>query len=613
MNDINNHTDTTPVNGAPAPQRNPYAAPANETPAPQQGVDSNPYANPAPAPRTPAPAVKRTGYELNKTDLLFAGAAAVLTLFGVIAGLWGGFRLGFSVAFLLSFAAISLYIARRKQCPDLFGVLCGVLAVAMAPVFTITSNSAVRLFSVFGMAGLSVLWFASLAGRRIPDGDLGLVAAAGTPLLDAPGNLDRTVRGVFSGGERRKRVSKVLLGVLCALPVLFAVVPLLMHSDAAFEGLLDSVFKDLFTVAAQIVVSVLLLPLILSFAFSLTKQRKQNAPLKEGKGLDTAFIAAFLGALSVVYLVYLFSQLAYFFNAFRGLLPEGYDFSYAEYARRGFFELCAVAGINLVLLLGAMLFSRKKEGRLPAAVKGLGTFLALFTLVLIGTAMAKMALYIKNYGMTVDRLSVSAVMVFMAVVFIAVLLRLYLRKVKILQVAAITAAAVLLVLGYGNVNGFVAEYNFKAYATGALKEIDVEYLYNLGPEGVPYLVKLMENKEETDANRRKATYYFYLSCAERLYENEWIIDKYKKPENGWYTLDGYTFRDPLLHRNRRLSQFSLPQQKAYKAADAFLEQYPDFLAKEDYLRALYFNTWGYFDPDTEKPPVPAVWDEWDEP
>ncbi|MBR5721854.1 MAG: hypothetical protein IKX78_05165, partial [Clostridia bacterium] len=101
--------------------------------------------------------------------------------------------------------------------------------------------------------------------------------------------------------------------------------------------------------------------------------------------------------------------------------------------------------------------------------------------------------------------------------------------------------------------------------------------------------------------------------AERLYENKWIIDKYKKPENGWYNLDGYKFRDPLLHRNRRLSQFSLPQQKAYKAADAFLEQYPDFLAKEDYLRALYFNTWGYFDPDTEKPPVPAVWDEWDEP
>ena len=114
--------------------------------------------------------------------------------------------------------------------------------------------------------------------------------------------------------------------------------------------------------------------------------------------------------------------------------------------------------------------------------------------------MAKMALYIKNYGMTVDRLSVSAVMVFMAVVFIAVLLRLYLRKVKILQVAAITAAVILIALGYGNVNGFVAEYNYNAYATGTLNQIDVEYLYNLGPEGVPYLVKLMENEEQTDAN-----------------------------------------------------------------------------------------------------------------
>ncbi len=611
MDEFNNQINTTPGTGAPAPQRNPYAAPVNNAAAPQQNVNTNPYTVGAPAPRTPAPAVKRNGYELNKTDLLFAGAAAVLTLFGVIAGLWGGFRLGFSVAFLLNFALISLYISRKKQRPDLYGALCGVLAVAMAPVFTVTSNPAVRCFSVFGMAGLSVIWFASLAGRRIPDGDLGLVAAAGTPLLDSPGNLDRTVRGVFSGGERRKRISKVLLGLLCALPVLFAVVPLLMKSDAAFEGLLNSVFKDLFTVAVQIVVSVLLLPLILSFAFSLTKQEKQNATLKEGKGLDTAFIAAFLGALSVVYLIYLFSQLAYFFNAFQGLLPEGYDFSYAEYARRGFFELCAVAGINLVLLLGAMLFSRKKEGKLPAAVKGLGTFLTLFTLVLIGTAMAKMALYIKNYGMTVQRVNVSAVMIFMAVVFIAVLLRLYLRKVKILQVAAVTAAAVLLVLGYGNMNGFVAEYNYNAYATGVLKEIDVKYLYNLGPEGVPYLVKLMESKEETDAHRRQAAYYFHKACAETLYENEWIYDKYKNEKNEWYTMDGHTFTEPLTHKSRRLSQFSLPLHNAYKAADAFLEQHPDFLEKEDYLSALYGDKWSYFDP--ADPTVPAIWDEWSEP
>ena len=601
----------TAANGAPAPQQPPFANPYNNaSPPPQQKYYAPPYAGGAPIPRAAAPAAKRKSFALDKTDLIFAAVIGALTLFGVIAGLWGGFRLGFSAAFLLIFAAISIFIARKKQRPALFGALCGVLAVAMAPIFTLTANNAVRLFSVFGMAGLSVIWFASLAGRRIPDGDLGLVAAAGTPLLDAPGNLDRTVRGVFSGGERRKRISKMLLGVLCALPVLFAVVPLLMKSDAAFEGLLNSVFRDLFTVAAQIVVSVLLLPLILSFVFSLTKQNKQNASLKEGKGLDTAFIAAFLGALSVVYLIYLFSQLAYFFNAFQGLLPDGYDFSYAEYARRGFFELCAVAGINLALLLGAMLFSRKKAGRLPAAIQGLGTFLALFTLVLIGTAMAKMALYIKNYGMTVQRVNVSAVMVFMAAVFVAVLLRLYLRKVKILQVAAVTAAAVLLVLGYANVNGFVAEYNYNAYKSGELKEIDVEYLYNLGPEGVPYLAELMENEKETDTHRREATYYFYLACANDLYENEWIYDKYKNPENEWYTLDGYTFKEPLTHRSRRLSQFSLPLHNAYKAADAFLEQHPDFTEKEDYLRALYAAEWGYFDPQDQKPPVPAIWDEW---
>ena len=578
-------------------QAGPDAAPGN----PYAG-QGNPYASSGaytPPVRNASVRANRA-FEMQKRDLIFAVITAALTVFGVIAGIWGGFRAGFAAAFLLLFFALSAYLGKGKK-PDAYGVLCGLLSLGLLPGFLLTSNGYVLLLSVFGAGVLSVLWFASLSGRRIPRGDLGMIPALGFPLLDAPGNVGKTVHGLFTGGKRRKGFSRVLLGVLCAVPVLCVVVPLLTKSDAAFEGLLQNVFIDLATLAAQIAVSVLLIPLILSFAVSLRKQEKETPAVKEGKGLDTVFITAFLGMLSVAYVVYLVSQLAYFFDAFKGMLPAGYEFSYAEYARRGFFELCGVAAVNLAVLLGMLLFARKKEGRLPAALKAMGSFIGLFTLLLIGTALAKMALYIREYGFTVQRLGVSAFMVFMAVVFLAVILRLYFKKVRVLQVSAVAAALVLMVLGIGNMNVFVAEYNYNAYITGALGDIDASYLGELGPEGVPYLVKLMENEAETAAHRRAAARAFYSACENYLYENEWTVDKRYTLNGDVYGFEGFTFASPLNHKASRPSQFSLPMQRAYAAADAFLAAHPDFLEREDALTYFYGIDWGYFDDSAQMP------------
>ncbi len=604
MEDNNQNAVHAPENK----NRNPYAQTAPET------KPDTPNGDGASAPAAPVkPAVQRQRFETTRADVIFAGAEAAFTLFGVIAGLWGGARLGFALAFLLNFAAVSIYLGRKKSRPDAYGAMCGALAVLLTPGFVLTSNGIVRFFSGVGAAVLSVLWFASLAGRRIPAGDLGLVSAAGTPLTDAPGSLALTLRGYFTGSERTKRTAKVLLGLLCAVPVLCAVIPLLVSSDAAFEGLLKNAFGNLGTIALQLAVTVLLLPLILSFALALAKKDKQPAAIRELRGVDTVFTVSFFTAISIAYLAYLGSQLAYFFDAFKGLLPEGYSFSYAEYARRGFFELCAVAAINLALLFAAILFARKKEGKLPAAVKAPGTFIALFTLLLIGTALAKMALYIKNYGMTVLRLGVSAFSVFMAVVFIAVLLRLYTAKVKVLQIAAAAAAAVLIVLGAGNVNGFVAKYNYEAYTAGKLTQLDVAYLAGLGPESVPYLVKTAENEKEQAKVRREAARALY-GKATALYESEfddelWQIYLIHSDDSYDYT-DAFGPVDakpltPLKRTAAGFAQWSLPQRSAYNALEAFLAAHPDFIKTEPVLHNRSGGERGYFDAEEPTTAAPA--------
>ncbi len=559
----------SPVSGPQQPTQN-GAFPPPYVQQPYGYYYPQPISQPQYAPR---PQKKKPAFELDKRDLIYAACIAASALFGVVAGLWGGLRAGFGAAFLLNLILMSCYLAKNSKRPPLFGVLCGVLSAATAPVYALTTNGQVRFCSVLCGSALSVLWFWMLSGKTVPGGDLGAAAVGFDALTETLGGFPAVLRGIFTGkSTRMKRLYKALLGVLCAIPVLCAVVPLLIRSDAAFEGMVSSVIANVGTVIAQLIVTAILAPLCVSFAVTTRKKSEPQRHAYTGKGLDTVFLCAFLCVLSVVYIVYLFSQLAYFFNGFRGLLPEGYAFSYAEYARRGFFELCAVAAINMVLLFAAVLLSRKREGRLPIALRAAGTFIALFTLLLIGTAMAKLALYVQNYGMTVQRLNAGALMVFMAAVFAATLLRLFTPRVKVLQVAAIAAAVVLLTMGLGNINRIAAEYNYSAYVSGKLEVIDVKYLADLGAEGVPYLVRLLEDETQPEKLREQASSALYEQCI-NLYKNKFDVEK----SYGY----GYTFETPLTAKGSKPSQFNLPEKHARDAIEAYLKDHRDFLINED--------------------------------
>ncbi len=432
-------------------------------------------------------------------DTAFAAVFIVGTFIGVSWGLSGGFRLGFSLAHIAAFAAGSIYFAKKGTKPGAYGIVCGVLSLLSAVPCAVTSDFTVRAFSVIAAVALEWVWFASLSGKEKTSGDLGLVelllGCFFHGISDMPASLKTIVKG--EGSENKKAV-KGIAGVLCAIPVLCIVIPLLVKSDAAFEGLVSSFIPEPASLVGELIATVFIAPFIIGFAFSLRYRKKTALSFRTPKGIDTAFLSAFFGVLSLCYLVYLFSQTAYFFSAFSGLLPEGYKFTFADYARRGFFELCYIAGINLVLIFLMIILAKKKDEKLPAVLKGFGCFIGVFTLAVIATALSKMVMYIDNYGMTVLRIGTSSFMVFMAVVFAAVIIRCFTDKVKILQTALITASVIIIALGAVNIKAVSAKYNYNAYVSGKLKTIDTEYLSSLGEEGVPYLIKLLDDKDNSD-------------------------------------------------------------------------------------------------------------------
>ena len=94
--------------------------------------------------------------------------------------------------------------------------------------------------------------------------------------------------------------------------------------------------------------------------------------------------------------------------------------TYAEYARHGFFELCAVTAINLAVIFAAKLLSQEGRGKLLRIEVIL---LSVFTLALTVIDLSKMVLYIQSYGLTRLRIYTSIFMVFLFIVFLIILLR----------------------------------------------------------------------------------------------------------------------------------------------------------------------------------------------
>ena len=204
-------------------------------------------------------------------------------------------------------------------------------------------------------------------------------------------------------------------------------------------------------------------------------------------------------------------------SAFTHTLPDNY--SAAEYAREGFFQLCAVTFVNLFLIFLMNCFMRNRTKASDVTKRVLTILLCTATLILIATAISKMFLYIDRYDLTRSRLEVTVFMFFLTTVVIAVLIWAIFKKVKVLPIIVVSAALFFTAYSLTNTNRIIAKYNVDSYLSGKHDSIDVDYLRNdLGYSSVPELKRLYENASgEVKDNAHKA----YLDLKDDAYGTEW--------------------------------------------------------------------------------------------
>lgn len=430
---------------------------------------------------------------LDKKDKISIFSVAVLCfLFVDFVFFAKAIGLGFTLVYVLLFAFSTAYLLGKEHKSSPIGIVYGLLSVLSAVPVTLYNDSITQYLMPFVSAFLYVLYCLSYATDRKKFGSYKIMLSSVKALTSGTfKTVPDVVGSVKAGKSGDKKSLSALVGVLVAIPVLCAVVPLLVKSDAAFEGLVSGVFSKTLSYIGELVVALILLPYCYTYIFLMRhKSKRENKAKTNRRTLSYTACTSFMCVIGATYLLYLFSQLAYFFSAFSYILPEVYHNTASEFARRGFYEMCVVCAINLTLVGIISAFVKNKNGKL---LKALCVFVSVFSALLVVVAMQKMVMNIGVYGLSKNRISVFAFMLMMLVTTVMLVVHIFAPKVPYMQTIIVFCSALLIAISYSNVDARIADYNIKAYNNHTIENLDVNSIANLSDSAVPYLISLAEN------------------------------------------------------------------------------------------------------------------------
>ncbi len=321
------------------------------------------------------------------------------------------------------------------------------------------------------------------------------------------------------------KLMKILLGLILSSPV-FIFALLMLSYDSSFNDLLnkiftfdiDEIFEETWLIICTVPIFIYVYLGIGSCTSSSSNKRFDNSFFAKIKSSLSWFspetlIAMVLPVLAL-YAVFFVSQWDYYTLAFRGVVPDGY--SYAEYAREGFFQLCAVSAVNLLMMLGCTWFSRLQSHGSKIILKIITIAISVFSLILILTAASKMYLYILEYGLTPLRVYSSWAMIVLSVIFILFIAKQINNKIPLYSLCILCTAILFLGLCICDPDTKIASYNTNQFMAGNLDSVDIDLLNNLGDSAVPSLLNLYDYYHSLPEEQQKTMVDKHAICPEKI-------------------------------------------------------------------------------------------------
>ena len=302
---------------------------------------------------------------------------------------------------------------------------------------------------------------------------------------------------------RLKKSLPAIIGFAASLPLCAAVIILLSYADSSFNSMFSLSADDLFDfisehIIANIFILLFSLPVsmyIFSAPYSRSYKMKNEQiltkmPHADMRILPPSMCAAFLTPLSVIYILFTVLQAI---HAFSASVLNSPDFTYSQYAREGFFQLCAVVVINLAVISAVTFFSRYENKQIPRLIRIFTVLFCMLTLCLIITALSKMILYISIYGMTPKRIQTSVFMTYLFVVFVLIIIKQFGSKASVTKAGYCLAALTLAVMAFVPTDALITKYNIRQFEQGNIPWMGISAMKELDASAYPVLDSVTED------------------------------------------------------------------------------------------------------------------------
>lgn len=209
--------------------------------------------------------------------------------------------------------------------------------------------------------------------------------------------------------NKNKNLSNIIIGCIIGIPIATILLLLLSSADMYFSVFVNKIFGSILNdlnmenAIFNIISFLITFAILFSVFINILHCRNGEKVSKEKKikNINISVSSTILIIINLVFVLFLISEISKItFN----FLQLPLEYTYAEYAREGFFQLLAVTLINISVIIYYIYKTNSLKENIN--IRKLLLLLVVFSILLIFNSYYRMFLYISAYKFTVLRLQV---------------------------------------------------------------------------------------------------------------------------------------------------------------------------------------------------------------
>lgn len=323
--------------------------------------------------------------------------------------------------------------------------------------------------------------------------------ATALALLDAARLMPRVDR-TATGWRRAGAVGR---GLLIAAPLVAVFGALLMSADAVFAELVARAVRlDVEWLVPHVVLFAILAWLstgylrgfltgtdLPSFRGAEPEVNGRDVPAPAWLALGATEVTTALGAVNLLFLLFVIVQFRYLFGA-DSIVQVTPDLTYADYARRGFFELVSAVVLVVPVLLAADWLLDRRTRRDVVVFRALAGLQIALVLAIGASALQRLRLYHASYGLTESRFYAMVLLLWIGAVLLWLAATVLRGRRQMFAFGTLASGLVSIALLFAvNPDAIIARANVaRMWTAEAPVRFDVAYATTLSADAVPVLL-----------------------------------------------------------------------------------------------------------------------------